>query len=112
MDTRGKVQAKGLGKMEAGIHLPRTGALHRFGMSQRSGKPDLKPCQGEVRRRSQLREKNQELTSLMPKEKKEHQHRAGEHQSKLARNLLELAVRAGQLIKSSTGVAWGGGLGS
>ena len=70
MDTRGKVQAKDLGKMKGGIHLPRTGALHKCAMGQRSGKPDVKKCQGEVRRRNQLTEKSQKLALWMLKKEK------------------------------------------
>lgn len=67
LDTRGKVQAKDLGKMKGGIHLPRTGTLHKCAMGQRSGKPDVKKCQGEVRRRNQLTEKSQKLALWMIK---------------------------------------------
>lgn len=70
MDTRGKVQAKDLGKMKGGIHLPRTGALHKCAMGPRSGKPDVKKCQGEVRRRNQLTEKSQKLALWMLKREK------------------------------------------
>ena len=60
---RGKVQAKDLGKTKGGIHLPTTGG-------QRSGKPDVKRCHGEVRSRSQLTEKSQKLTLWMLKREK------------------------------------------
>ena len=87
---RGKVQAKDLAKTKGGTHLPRTGALHKCAMGQRSGKPDVKKCQGEVRRRSQLTEKSQKLTLWMLKREKSI-NTEREDQSKSPRNPLKLA---------------------
>ena len=76
-------------------------------MGQRPGKCQcLRKHTRERSGRKPVREKSQELASLKPKEGKSinrKQENARVHQS---RNLMEKAGRVGQLIKSSTDVAW------
>lgn len=94
-------------KRRLGTHLSKTGVLHSCGTRQRAGKCQcLRKYTRERSGRKPVIEKSQELASLKPKEKKSinrEQENARAHQP---RNLMEMAGRAGRLIKSSTDGAW------
>lgn len=88
---RGKVQAKDLGKTKGGIHLPRTGALHKCAMGQRSGKPDVKKMPRRGQKEKLVNREEPKADIMDAKKGKEHQHREREDQSKSPRNPLKLA---------------------
>lgn len=106
MDTEMWSSDKDLGKEEIG-----DSSIQNWGPPQlwneRAGKCQcLRKHTRERSGRKPVIEKSQELASLKPKEEKSinrEQENARAHQP---RNLMEMAGRAGRLIKSSTDGAW------
>lgn len=104
------VHRKACGHKRCGVpakDLGKTGVRgSACGRGQRPGKCQcLRKRQGEIEEEP-VREKNQDLESLKPKEEKSINMEQKSSRAHQPRNLLELAVRVGQLIKSSTVVTW------